>query len=63
MNYAVYMKSKSDPEYRVLLGLFLMRGDAEVFFKEKNWDNDGFSYHVEGVNSWEEWTKVRKLLA
>jgi hypothetical protein len=63
MNYAVYMKSKSDPEYRVLLGLFLMKEDAEVFFKGKDWDNDGYSYHVEEVDSWEEWTKVRKLLA
>ena len=62
MNYAVYMKSKSDLEYRVLLGLFLMKEDAEMFFKDKIWDNGKYSYHLEEIDSWSEWTKIRKLL-
>jgi len=35
MNYAVYMKSKSEPYHRVLLGLFLMKEDAEVFLRTR----------------------------
>ena len=62
MNYAVYMKSKSDPYHSVLLGLFLMKEDAEVFFKDKSWDNGKYSYHLEEIDSWSEWTKIRTLL-
>ena len=62
MNYAVYMKSKSDTYHSVLLGLFLMKEDAEAFFKDKAWENDTYSYHLEETESWSEWTKIRKLL-
>ena len=62
MNYAVYMKSKSEPYHRVLLGLFLMKEDAEVFFKDKSWESDDFSFHLEETDSWSEWTKIRNLL-
>ena len=62
MNYAVYMKAKSDTYHSVLLGLFLMKEDAEAFFKDKSWESNAFSFHLEEIDSWSEWTKIRTLL-
>ena len=62
MNYAVYMIYRGDPDYPILLGLFLNREDATKYFNEKLFISEEFSFHLREVDSWEEWTKVRKLL-
>ena len=62
MNYAVYMKNETGTPHNTMIGLFLMREDAEVFFKERDYSGGDYSYHLVEVDSWEEWVKIKKLL-
>jgi hypothetical protein len=62
MNFAVYMKSKTGTPEVVLCGVFLSKVDASLYFQEINWESDSYSFHMDEVDSWAEWSGIRKKL-
>ncbi len=62
MNFAVYMKNKTGTPSNTLLGVFLMKEDAERFFDKKNWENEDYSFHMIQIDCWDAWTEMRKEL-
>ena len=62
MNFAVYMKSKTGTPEVVLCGVFLTKEDASLYFQEINWKNDQYSFHMDEVDCWAEWSRIKNKL-
>jgi hypothetical protein len=62
MFYVVYMKSKTGTPRNTMLGVFLSEGDAQLFFKENNWESDMCSFHMEEIDCVVEWFNIKKKL-
>ena len=62
MFYAVYMKNKIGTPRNTMLGVFLNESDAKLFFEGSNWENDGYSFHMEEIDCVVEWFNIKKKL-
>jgi len=55
MLYVVYIQSDPDFDYKTVLGIFLMKEDAELFMSKSIVKN----LKITEVESWGEWTAIR----
>jgi hypothetical protein len=62
MTFVVYMKSKTARPHKTLLGVFLSKEDAGLYFQEINWESDRYSFHMDEVDCWAEWSGIRNKL-
>jgi len=61
MIYVVYMQNKKTLN-NIMMGVFLMRMDAETFFDSVFFESKEHGYLIAEVNGWTEWTKIREKL-
>jgi len=61
MIYVVYMQNKKTLE-NIMMGVFLMRMDAETFFDSVFFESKEHGYHIAEVNGWTEWSKIKEKL-